>query len=1117
MDGFAAVRNAANRLRSEIGATDQTTAADAVQIAAGKRKLTLRPLAADDPELEGAHGLLARKLRQVLYRNDLGEEQSAEVVAHEIGHFELHSGPEAGFYPREESNGGDPNQRIETYGIKERREAQANTFAREFILPRATAKRLFLAGHNASAIAKMLGVAYETTLQQLADGILLPEVPNAPERPRSAETPCNEAQQRAVDHRGVPFLLSAGPGTGKTKTLVSRIADLLAKGVPAQNILALTFSNKAALELAERVEAVAGGDVVNIWTGTFHAFGLDTLRKHHVLFGLPPDPKVVDTSESVAMLEEALPALGLTHYLNLYEPALALRDILRAISRAKDELCTPEQYAVLAQAMSYNAVTDEERLAAAKAAEVATVYAHYQRRLGEENAVDYGDIIMRPIVMMREDKDFGALMRGRFTHVHVDEYQDINLASAMLVRELVGEDGENLWVVGDARQSIYRFRGASASNIARFEHDYERGKRDGLTENYRSTAEIVSTYSGFAATMSVSRYAGAAALTAARGTHQITPSLLTASDEAAEMDALAGTIRELQRSGTALRNQTVLSRSNGNLARYAEELEARDVPVLYLGPLFERREVRDLLCVLALIADDSGTSLIRVAEFPEYAIPQADALALILHARSTEQRLFDLLTRLEEVNDLSSAGRAGLLKLGQHLHGATQGTTPWLLISQFLFETSDYVRTVLSGQAASDDMRRVAVRQLIDCLRNMPVRGNRTPIRRALDRIRHMILLADERDLRQLPPELDALDGVRLMTVHASKGLEFEAVHLPGLYAGAIPSANRPPVCPPPAGMIVQIQDEDAHEAEEECILFVALSRAKSQLRLYRPGRRGTRNANPSRFLERVTTTVAICEKPVQRITPVVKLNAILLPPPPAELSASDIDNFTSCPRRFYYERVLNLRRRTRAGAYLDAHGCVQAVMRYARELDEAQTYDPAEAERIFEEAWAASGLADHAFGEAYRRLVLTMLARLHVAAAGTATRPGALATTIGGSTIGALADRIFEIDGTLVIRNLRSGKPSSGDPDRLSATILLKAASETFGANARVENHYLLGEPVLPIGQTTAKYNKRIADCETAIGDIAAGLYPAVTSDFRCPRCPYLFVCPSPEGLSPS
>lgn len=1117
MDGFAAVRKAANRLRSKIGATDLTTAIEAVEKAASDLKLTVHPLAADDPELEGADGMLLRKLKHILVRSDLGAARSAEVIAHEIGHFDLHDGPEAGFYPRSPSNGGDPNQRIETYGIKERREAQANTFAREFILPRATAKRLYFDGHNASAIATMLSIPYETTLQQLADGLLLPDTPDAPEPQLSPERPCNVAQKRAVDHRGVPYLLSAGPGTGKTKTLVSRIADLLEKGVAAQNILALTFSNKAALELAERVEAVAGSHIVNIWTGTFHAFGLDTIRKHHVLFGLPADPKVVDTSESVAMLEEALPALGLTHYLNLYEPAIALRDILRAISRAKDELCTPKQYAALAAAMDKQAATDEEHLAAAKAAEVATVYAYYQQRLEEEKAVDYGDIIMRPIMMMREDKDFGALMRGRFTHVHVDEYQDINLASAMLVRELVGQEGENLWVVGDARQSIYRFRGASASNIARFERDYPRGQRESLSENYRSTREIVDAYSHFGSTMAVSRYAGAAALAATRGANQISPTLLTAANDIEEMDALAGSIRELQASGIALCNQTVLSRSNGNLARFAEELEARDVPVLYLGPLFERPEVRDLLCVLALIADDDGTSLIRVAEIPDYAIPQSDALSLIGHARKTEERLFDLLNRLEQFNDLSPAGRAGLQKLAQHLHGATQGTTPWLLISQYLFDTSDYVRTALSGQSPSDDMRRVAVRQFIDCLRNMPVQGHGTPIRRALDRIRHMILLADERDLRQLPPELDDLDGVRLMTVHASKGLEFDAVHLPGLYAGAIPSANRPPVCPPPAGMILQIQDEDAHEAEEECILFVALSRAKTHLRLYRPARRGSRNANPSRFLERVATTPATLTSPVPRTIPLADLNPILTPPPPTDLTSRDIDNFTSCPRRFYYERVLNLRRRARSGTYLDAHGCVQAVIRYARDLGDGQTYDASEAERIFEEAWAASGLAKHAFGDAYRRLVMSMLARLHIAASGTATRPGEIATTIGCNEIGALADRIFEIDGMLVVRNLRSGKPSSADPDRLSATILLKAARETFGRDSRVENHYLLGEPVLEIDQTPAKYNKRIADCETAVDEIAAGKYPAISSDFRCPRCPYLFICPSPDALSPA
>lgn len=1118
MDGFAAVRSAANRLRDTLGADHLITATDLVRRAATHCGLALRPLAPDDPELEGAHGLLERRFEEILYRSDLGDPQSAEVIAHELGHFDLHDGPEAGFYPRALSNGGDPSQRIETYGIKERRETQANTFAREFILPRAVAKRLYLAGHNASAIAAMLGVPYDTTLQQLADGLLLPLLPDVPKAPRPPETPCNEAQQRAVDHRGLPYLLSAGPGTGKTKTLVSRIADLLAKDVPPQNILALTFSNKAALELAERVETVAGTHVVNIWTGTFHAFGLDTIRKHHGLFGVPADPKIVDASESVAMLEDALPALDISHYLNLFEPALALRDILRAIARAKDELCSPEQYAQLAAAMQAAATTEDERVAAAKAAEVSTVYAHYQRQLIADKAVDYGDLIMRPTLMMRDDADFRALMRSRFTHVHVDEYQDINLASAMMVREIVGADGQHLWAVGDARQSIYRFRGASASNIARFKADYARGMRDSLSQNYRSTSEIVAAYAGFGATMGVTRHAGALALDAARGAGGIAPTLLTAADEVEEVDALAGSIRALQGEGVALRQQTVLSRSNASLAHYAEELEARGIPVLYLGPLFSRTEVRDLLCVLSMIADDSGTGLVRIAEFPEYGVPQGDALKLINHARDAETRAFDLLKRLEQVEDVTPAGRAGLLKLAQHLHGATQGTTPWLLLSQYLFDSSDYVRTVLSGQSPSDDMRRVAVRQLLDCLRNMPVHGSGTPIRRALDRVRHMILLADERDLRQLPVELDELDGVRLMTVHASKGLEFEAVHLPGLYAGAIPSANRPPACPPPVGMIVQVQDEDAHEAEEECILFVAMSRAKSHLRLYRPARRGARNASQSRFLERVRVGAAPAVAPVVRLSPVPDFFPILSPTALDELTARDIDNYATCPRRFFYERVLNLRRRSRAGAYLDAHGCIQAVIAYARNLEQDAPYDSAAAQAVFDAAWSKSGLAEHPFGAAYQRLVSSMLVRLHATAGGVSVRSGTLSTAIGSDAIVALADRIFDIDGALVVRNIRSGKRSSGDPDRLSATILLKAVGETLGSGARVENHYLLGaQPMIEIGQTAAKYTKRLSDCEGAIGDIRAGRFPPNESDFHCPRCPYLFICPSPTGASPA
>ena len=1111
MDQFSAIRRQARELRSAAGIQNATTAIVAVRAAAAHLGLAIELHPPDAVDLDGAHGQLDRQFRTVLARNDLADADLAEVVAHEIGHFVVHDGPVPGYHPRSARNGGDPNQRIETYGIKERREAQANSFGREFILSRPLAKRLFLEGWRASRISSELGVGYETTLQQLADGLLLPDIPPRPTPARKADVPPDASQRRAIGHRGKPFLLGAGPGTGKTKTLCERINSLLDEGVPASRILALTFSNKAARELSERVQDSAGPQVANVWAGTFHAFGLDTIRRHHALFGVSDDPRVVDGSEAVALLEEAFPALDIVHHLNLIEPAVALRDILRAISRAKDELCDWREYDRLAADMARVASTPDEIEKAARAREVALVYRHYQEELELKGLVDYGDLIMRPTVLMRSDGDFRDAMRTRFEHVLVDEYQDINRASARLVGGIVGE-GSNLWVVGDARQSIYRFRGASATNVARFQSDYPTGQRDRLEVNYRSVDEVVETFTAFGGTMAVFEFAGPHALRADRGRSGRSPAVHVAADAVVEMDILAGSIRELEAAGVGLAEQCVLARSNGSLATVAAELEARDVPVLYLGPIFERPEVRDLLCVLSLISDDAGPGLVRVAGLPEYRVPLEDALAVVDAAKLSEGRVIDLLRRAEHLDRLSPGGKAGLLALAQHLNGSTQGTTPWLALSRFLFDGSEYFRMVLSGQAPSDAMRRVAVRQLLDTLRAMPLAGHGSPIHRALERVRHMILLADERDLRQLPPELDGLEGVRLMTVHASKGLEFEAVHLPGLYAGAVPAPDRGEACPLPVGMI-EHQEPDAHFAEEECILFVAMSRARSHLRLYRPASRNGRASNASKFLARIPAQVQAAIWPaVPRNTPRRVFPPTLEPSAPSELSASDIEGYSRCPRRFFYSRVLCLSGRARKGAYLDAHGCLMKVINYVRELESGVPYDPNRATAIFEEAWSRTALGTHPFSAAYRRLVLRMLHRLHASAAGAGSVDGKFSTYIGREVIGVPVDRIVGEGEGYVVRTIRSGRLSKSYADQLSVTLMLKAIDETYGASARVEAHHLLDGQICSLAQTRAKFANRLLECEAAVEGMRRGRFDPLPSDFNCPRCPFLFVCAAPE-----
>ncbi len=1116
MENFGTIRRLATALR--LKADPALSELDAPTVVASVLKvcdLAYEELEPDDASLAGALGLLNRQLNLVLVSKALSVAEKAEVAAHEIGHFVVHDAPQVPVWESYDTPGpGDPVQRVEAYGVKERREAQANAFARELLLPRTLARRMFKNGERAQAMATKLGLRRETVFQQLTDALLLPEVPVAqPTSPRPSR-PLDPSQQSAADHRGEAFLLEAGPGTGKTRTLVDRISELLSRGeAQADEILALTFSNKAAGEIADRVSAKVGAGAANIWTGTFHAFGLELLRKYHDIFGKGEDPRLIDGSEAINLMEDTLPVLPIVHLQNLFEPALALRDIFRAISRAKDELVGPEAYASLAANMTKAAKLtgqDEDRLEAAKAEEVALVYKAYQAKLAELGAVDYGDLVMLPALKLQASPTFADALRGRFKWVHVDEYQDINHASAMLVKGLVG-DGRNLWVVGDARQSIYRFRGASTANMARFGTWYPQSKRDQLRVNYRSSKRIVDAFVAFGNDMAVSSYALPLRLRADRGEVGSPPTALAANDGEAEMDHLAGAIRALERDGVALQDQAALARSNGSLARIGEALEARGLPVLYLGPLFDRPEVRDLLSLLALVAG-SGSTLLRVGRFAEYGVPIADVLALHASARTDESRVLDRLRRLESVGGLSERGRRALALLAQHLASFHAGNTPWLVLMEYLFERSDYLAVLLKGQAPRDDMRRVAVRQLIEAMRSMPLHGHRSPIARGLDRVRHMVLLADDRDLRRLPDELSHLDGVQLLTVHASKGLEFEAVHLAGLRAGAMPAPNRNERCPPPAGLIKEPAESDGHAAEEECLFFVALSRARSHLRLYRPTSNNGRNANPSAFLSRpgLSFPSPPASEAIGRTAHPLAPSRLVELAPPAILSARDLERYERCARRFYYEQVARLRGDSPASVYLSAHQCLMAVIEEARLSSTPLSLD--QMSNAFERAWAASDMVGHIFEQPYRRLVENMLQHLKpVLASGELKHGVDLTLNVRGVAIRLHVDQVLASPDGKIFRTIKGGRLSKSEADRLGNALLLEAVAAQAGSPGRVETFHLVDGATTAVTQTNAKRRNRLASSAAFVEAIARGEYPPNPSDWECPRCRYFFLCPAP------
>ena len=720
MEGFDIVRVLAKHMHEEAcaHAGGENSATELLSGATAITGIERRAVPDDDPLLCGAEAILDPSVSAIFFKKGVSSDLAAFYQAHEFGHHFLDS--TAGACSASDINVTMSEeriplglQRVEGYGQRERRECQANVFACEFLLPRDEARRLFLEELiSATEIAQRIGVPIGLVYQQLSRALLVPEI--VASTGPSHNVPALDASQKAAAEVVTgPHLIEAGPGTGKTRTLIARIDYLLDRGTDPSSILALTFSNKAAEEIRERVAVSTPNAAPAIWAGTFHAFGLEVLRKfgHHL--GLNPNVRLVDPGDSLLLLEERLPSLPLKHYLQLYEPAFALRDILGAISRAKDELIGPDKYRQFGEKMLAATGVDEDALERAeKVIEVADVFAAYEDILQEEGVVDFADLIVRPVKLLQDHPEVREALREQYKWILVDEYQDVNRASGVMLK-LLADDGKKLWVVGDARQSIYRFRGASPLNLRNFEKDFSSAKRLSLDINYRSQEPVVRLFEAFAAKMRASVGGLPASWTAERGDLSGEVVMEVATDLEAESAGLAGKIRRQRDQGIAYRDQAVLCRSHSYLACFALQLEAHGIPVLYLGDLFERPEIRDMLALISFTCEPERGGLLRVATFPDYNIPLKDVRTVLEFATAENIYPLEAVRRLNDITDLSKIGRRKLTLLESHLAFVQPRTLAAALLSEYLFSKSRYLNAILADDNVAGQCKRLAIFQLL--------------------------------------------------------------------------------------------------------------------------------------------------------------------------------------------------------------------------------------------------------------------------------------------------------------------------------------------------------------------------------------------------------------------
>jgi superfamily I DNA/RNA helicase/Zn-dependent peptidase ImmA (M78 family) len=1135
VDGFDAIRDKAQRLHDLVvgKGTDPLDPLALVCAAAKHLGFDLVWLDASDPALKGARALFDEQSGVILCEAAADPEDRALLVAHEIGHAQIHGNStccDASDIDATRSTEAAPVglQRVEDYGAHERRELQANVFAREFVLPRSRAAELHQqATLSSQDIAGRTKLPLALIRQQLFDALLLPPPASADVKPPQPALQPEPSQERAAGHRGKPFLLQAGPGTGKTRTLVSRVSSLIADGVDPASILVLTFSNRAAGELAERLTLAEPESAPRIWIGTFHAFGLDLVRRYHDRLQLPPDPTLFDRSDAIEVMEEILPTLPLVHYRNLWDPAMVLRDVIGAISRAKDEMTDAARYRALAQAMFTAATNDEDRTAAKKCLEVARIYDLYEDAIRKRGAVDFGDLIMLPTALLESDDTLRLSVQLRHRHLLVDEYQDVNRASARLLKAVAG-DGNRLWVVGDARQSIYRFRGASSANMVRFGEDYPGGQVDKLDVNYRSTEQIVSTYVSLAPQLGASRGMLPLALTAERGMGPAKPQIRRFDTPDDEVSGIAASICDLEAEGVPLRKQAVLCRSNARLNEIAAGLEARGIPVLHLGSLFERDEVRDMLALLSLAIDPFGDALVRVATMPRYDVSLQDVSAASQHLRAMRQPALLGLPILSEAEGLSAPGIEAFKRLAEDLGGLQRNASAWDFLSTYLLDRTDLARQLAAGASVTKHVRAVAIWQFLNFVRDQGPTAKGLPIQRTLDRVRQLVLLAEDRDLRQVPAPALHLEAVKLMTVHGSKGLEFEAVHLPGLTVQSFPANRQGQRCPPPAGMVegaegMSVADEAklAHENEEQCLFFVALSRARTYLRLYLARKQpGGGNRSPSPFLEwlpprLVDDVVSPAMTPLPADAP--RPRPIQVTQPESwKITDSRLVSYDKCPRRFFYTHVLGLGAARKRTAFTQAHDCLHDVIRWlaAARLTGEPTLEQTHA--AFEAIWQERGPLDHAFHDDYRLLADRLVRALFAAGKDRRFREAeSLILSLPNGDVIVEPSEIAELpDGTVAVRKVRTGRQRSNESDQLEYSLYHLASRAKFGPNAIVQAIHLTDDVCENVSITATKVENRRKNSDNILAGIDEGWFPTKVDAVTCPRCPHFFICAAtPRG----
>lgn len=934
----------------------------------------------------------------------------------------------------------------------------------------------------------------------------------------------NDEQLTAVTHTDGPLMIIAGAGTGKTTVITKRIAWLIEQGLAKpEEILALTFTEKAASEMEERVDQLLPIGYVDLWISTFHAFCERVLRASALEIGLPNSFQLIDEIDAYLLVRKHFDQFKLDYYRPRGNPTKFIQALLSHFSRAKDELISPDRYLDYATNLKEE---DEEELKRVR--EIASAFATYQQVLLDNDSLDFADLISYTIELLRTRPNILKRYAAQFKYVLVDEFQDTNSAQYELVK-LLCTHGRNITVVGDDDQSIYRFRGASLSNIMRFRADFPEAKRVVLNRNYRSVSQVLDHAHTLIQFNNPNRLEIQESLNKkliSQTEENGSVEHLHSNSIEEEAQRLVQTVIDLKAHEPAAWNDfCLLVRANDHAEPFIAAFERAGIPYHFkaLSGLYTKPVILDALAYLRVIDfPHESPSLYRIISHERLGLSAHDIAELGLYTKRKGQSLIEALKASVLLTELSTDGQKRineLLELFTRLREAARRQPVSEFFMTLMKETGLLADVRLLSEVEQKESFEI-LQQFYERLKKFEANNDDKTLHHFVAEFEHEREAGESGSLKtdvEIGPEV-----VNIMTVHASKGLEWPYVFIANLVEQRFPSTNRSEALPLPDALLSELPSSDHHLEEERRLFYVALTRAKKRAYLLSAENYGgSRARKVSRFVKELGFEPQITTYGVSNLNPAEKnITTSHQYQVPKKMSFTQLAAFSTCPLQYKFAHILHV---PVFGRHSFSFGKTlhNTLEKFLKEVLEKPWPPLAVLMNFYEESWIDEWYPDQKTKEEYlqkgKESLMGLYAQMQEQPPKVKLLEQGFTLKVGSVTVKGRIDRIDDLDDGVEIIDYKTGSPKDklAWEDKRQLVLYQLAAEECFDPPLKVNRltyHYLEDNSRLSFSATARDQEKLKTEILDTVSALSKSDFSA-TPGWHCRYCDFKDICEFAEA----